>query len=243
MTVKRRRADSFIQRDVLHRALASIRDARDIVVFDLDSTLLNNHPRQARIVREFGRSIGDARLEQCQPSHWADWNLETPLRRLGLSEEEVEAIVPAARKFWQRRFFTSEYCVDDVAMPGAVSFLAEVDARGATICYVTGRHTEMGTGTVETFRREGFPLPDEDRVHLLLKPNFSFNDDGWKVEARTRLREIGRVVSAFDNEPSHINSYHLGIDGCFAVHLDTDHSERPIEVHDSIPSIRDFVLS
>ena len=118
--------------------------------------------------------------------------------------------------------------------------MARVKAAGAIICYVTGRHTEMGPGSEDSFARAGFPLPDGVRVHLLLKPKFQTADDEWKLIARERLNVLGSVVSAFDNEPIHINSYREGFPSSYPVHLDTDHSGRPVEVLADIPSVRDF---
>ena len=43
------------QRRILEDALASLRPPHATAVFDLDSTLLNNKPRQSRIVRETSR--------------------------------------------------------------------------------------------------------------------------------------------------------------------------------------------
>ena len=48
---------------VLERVLARVRAMPGaVVVFDLDSTLLDNKPRQARILREFGTAHGIAAL-------------------------------------------------------------------------------------------------------------------------------------------------------------------------------------
>jgi phosphoglycolate phosphatase-like HAD superfamily hydrolase len=237
-----RRSDRFNQADVLRAALQRLTGPHTIAVFDLDSTLLDNRPRQARIVREFGLSIGDKRLQDCQPIHWEGWEIETPLKRCGLSSDEVAQLAPQAKQFWRERFFTSAYCGDDLPNAGAANYLARVTASEATICYVTGRHTEMGRGSEESFERAGFPRPDGARVHLLLKPKFETADDEWKVIARDRLRQLGSVVCAFDNEPSHINSYRVGFPECYSVHLDTDHSGRPIELLPDIPSVRDFVF-
>ena len=51
-----------LQPDVLERVVERARaeGARGVVVFDLDSTLLDNRPRQARILREFGAQNGIA---------------------------------------------------------------------------------------------------------------------------------------------------------------------------------------
>lgn len=237
-----RRADRFSQEAVLRESLGRLTGPADIAVFDLDSTLLDNSPRQARIVREYGQSVGDERIAACRAEYWVDWGFETPLRRSGLSEEEIAQHLEPLKAWWRDRFFTSDYCRDDHPHDGAAAFLGRVTATGATICYVTGRHQGMGPGSVESFKRAGFPLPNGRTVHLMLKPEEALDDDAWKVQVRERLLTLGRVACAFDNEPSHINSYQTGFTGCYAVHLDTDHSGRPVEVLPEIPSIADFVL-
>ena len=98
----------------------------------------------------------------------------------------------------------------------------------------------MEKGTCEVFRLHGFPLPDGRRVHLLLKPRRELHDDAWKVLATREVDSLGTVAAAFDNEPTHVNGYALAWPRALTVHLDTDHSGRPVEVLPQVPSIRDF---
>lgn len=235
-----RTVDSAVLRRVL--TLAEQVGAGGVVVFDLDSTLLDNRPRQARILREYGAAIADPRLAACAPDHWEGWSIQHALRNCGLSAAEVAQHAGPAKAYWLERFFTSPYCVDDITTPGAVAYVEAVLQRGAQVAYCTGRHVEMGEGTLACFAREGFPLPDERRVHLLLKPTFSMHDDRWKEVAYAKLRALGTVLAAFDNEPTHINGYHQEFPEALAVHLLTDESGRGVPVLPTIPSIHDFVL-
>jgi hypothetical protein len=229
---------------VLGRVLARIKEAgpRGLVLFDLDSTLLDNKPRQARILREFGAAHGVAALTACTPAMFVDWTLRKPMLACGLSEAEVTAAEPEARRYWRERFFTSEYCVDDIANPGAKDFVARVVNAGAQVLYCTGRHTPMREGTLACFAREGFPLPDDKRVHLLMKPNFELHDDNWKVIARQHITQHGELLAAFDNEPTHINSYHEHFPTALCVHLLTDDSARGIAVLPGVVSVRSFEM-
>lgn len=145
-----------------------------------------------------------------------------------------------ARRFWLDWFFTSAYCRLDVPLPGAAAFVRQVAAAGAQVAYVSGRPAGMADGTCQAFRAHGFPLPDGRRVHLQLKPRRELSDDGWKAEAPGRLDRLGQVVAAFDNEPAHVNGYARAWPAALAVHLDTDHSDRPVEVLPGVPSILDF---
>jgi hypothetical protein len=229
------------QKSILERALSVLQKTPDaLAAFDLDSTLFDNRPRQALILREFGREHGEDRLSRVEAHQVDGWDLRTALRSVGLSAPEAEGIHPAVRQFWRPRFFSSPYCVEDVPLPGAVSFVSAVRACPARVVYVTGRDTQMRDGTIESLRRSGFPVPGEGETRLLMKPTPTMNDDLWKQQAHQQLRRLGTVAAAFDNEPSHINAYALAFPGAVVVHLDTDHSGRPVEVLSQLPSVADF---
>jgi len=237
------RADRSSQASVLQMALDAIRPARPAAAFDLDSTLLINKVRQARIVREYGEERGDSRLARCEPEFVVSWDLRDTAKLCGLSPGEAEGAYEAMKAFWRDRFFTSEYCQDDTPVAGAREFLQQVAAKGGEILYITGRHQEMGEGTVESFRRAGFPLPDQSQVQLWLKPKLADDDDRWKEICHARLLELRGIACAFDNEPTHVNAYKRAFPQAVVVHLDTDHSRRPVEVLPDIPSIHDFVMA
>jgi hypothetical protein len=236
------RADRALQTRVLRAALEAITARRPVAAFDVDSTILVNKVRQARIVREYGALVGDPRLERCQPGAIVSWDLRDTLRLCGVRDEEIAALLSPLRAFWLERFFTSEYCKDDTAVAGACEYLASALAAGGEILYITGRHEEMERGTLESFERAGFPLPDGQRVQLWLKPQLADDDDRWKEICHARLRELRGLACAFDNEPTHVNGYKRAFPEAIVVHLDTDHSRRPVEVLPEIPSIHDFVM-
>ncbi len=223
----------------LERARASAPGG--VAVFDLDSTLLDNRPRQARIVQDYGRAAGLPELLAASPEHWRTWSLTDALRSMGLPPDLVEQHAAPARAFWREWFFTSAYCRLDGPVPGAPEFVQEVLRTGITIAYVTGRPEQMRDGTLETFRLHGFPLPDGARVHLLLKRARDLHDDAWKLEAVARVNRLGPVALAFDNEPTHVNGYAEAWPAAMVVHLDRDHSERPVKVREGIPRVVDFV--
>jgi len=228
------------QARILRRAVDAIAPGRPAAAFDLDGTLLSNKVRQARIVREFGATSGDRRLAACTKDCIQSWDLREAGRLCGLSPAEADAIHPGLVRFWSQRFFTSEYCAVDEPVPGARSFLEKVLGVGGEVLYITGRHEGMGPGTLESFRRAGFPLPDGARVQLWLKPRLDEDDDRWKELCHERLLAMRGIACAFDNEPTHVNAYKRAFRDAVVVHLDTDHSRRPVEVRQDIPSIHDF---
>lgn len=229
-----------VLRGILTRAARQGEQA--VLAFDLDSTVFDNRPRQARILREYGALSGRAALERCQPEHWTSgWDMKAAMVSCGLPAAEAEALYPDAKRFWAERFFTSPYCVDDVPIRGAPEFLAAVVETGATLAYVTGRHEEMRDGSVEAMRRHKMALPG-GRVHLIMKPTLKESDDDFKRVAHQKLRGLGQVLAAFDNEPIHVNDYVAAFPAATVVHLATDHSGRPVEVSPAAVTIPYFAV-
>src|SRR5205814_6598071 len=77
-----------------------------VVVFDLDSTVLDNRPRQARILREFGQERGIPALAHAKSEHWVDWSIQRAMANAGLPAAEVSRWAEDAKEFWRERFFT-----------------------------------------------------------------------------------------------------------------------------------------
>ena len=228
-------------RRVLERA-GELRE-RGIVAFDLDSTLLDNRPRQAQILREYGMEHRLEALRDHVAEDWRGWDARIAMANAGLATELIEEHIGPFRAYWKDRFFTSEYCTVDREIPGAADYVREVLARGARVMYVTGRHEEMRAGTITCFERTGFACPDGRAVELLMKPTLDEHDDAYKLRTYATLRERGLVCAAFDNEPAHINGYQEAFPEALVVHLATDHSMRDIPVAPGIPSIHDFLLA
>jgi hypothetical protein len=227
-------------RALLEEVLVRAGRPRALVAFDLDSTLLDNRPRQAVILAEYGRQHGLAELAAARPEHVQGWDLQVAMRATGLDGERVAAHYPRLKEFWKHRFFTSQYCRLDGPIDGAAAFVARVVGAGAQVAYVTGRHEAMRTGTVESFVRLGFPAPAR-AVALVMKPTLEQTDDGWKLVAHGQIAELGEVVAAFDNEPAHANGYRARFPDALVVHLATDHSGRDVALAPGIASVPHFL--
>ncbi|MCC6809220.1 MAG: HAD family hydrolase [Deltaproteobacteria bacterium] len=211
---------------VLNDVLDSVQKAPapKVVVFDLDSTVFDNRPRQVHILREWGIAHGMPELFGLERTHFVDWDLMTPLVRLGIAPERAQAVHADVKQFWRERFFTSPYCLYDVAMPHAPHYVRGLHARGAHIVYLTGRHEEMRAGSAESLVRFKFPAPPEARVTLLMKPTLDIPDTDYKKSAFEAVRGIGRVIAGFDNEPAHANALKEGFPEAKIVWLKTDRS-------------------
>lgn len=222
--------------------LAQRSGPQGLLVFDLDSTVFDNRPRQARIVREFGRHKGLKPLTHCQPWHFTSgWDLRGAALSCGLAKPEADALYPELKAFWQERFFTSEYAQDDIEIVGAPRFLHALDSVRARVIYVTGRHEGMRAGTEACIERTRMPMPSSNgHVRLLMKPRLPDDDDAFKREAHAQLKSMGTVLAAFDNEPIHINDYAKVFPEAIPVHLATDHSGRDVELDPRCISIPHF---
>jgi len=227
---------------VLGRVLEASARHGAVVAFDLDSTIIDNRPRQVRIFHEFASRRGAADLFATRAEHWTSWDLCEVMRNAGLEARRATELLDEIKSFWWERFFDGGYCRWDEAVLGAPAWVRAVRDAGATLAYVTGRHEPMREGTLASLREHGFPLPDgaASRVHLLMKPRLKMNDDLWKTEAQGLLRAIGEVVAAFDNEPAHANAYREGFPDAIVVHLIADHSGRDIQLLPGIVSIDGF---
>jgi hypothetical protein len=171
---------------VLERVLARVRALPGaVVVFDLDSTLLDNKPRQARILREFGAARGIPALAAARSEHWVDWSIQHAMANAGLGSDEIARLAEDAKQFWRDRFFTSEYCRDDEPIAGAHEYLDAVVEAGGFIAYCTGRHEQMRAGTVENFTRLGYPVPGPRALRRRLE------DRSLRALARHRRRRRG----------------------------------------------------
>jgi len=228
-------------RALLQEVVDRCRTPQAVVVFDLDSTLLDNKPRQALIMAEYGREHGVPALAGSRREHWTGgWDFRHAMRNAGLPADAIEAHVEPYRALWRERFFTSEYCRFDDVVAGAVPFVRAVREAGARVLYVTGRHEGMRAGTVECFTRVGLPIPDGDAVQLWMKPDVEEDDDHFKARVHAELPRAGVVQAVFDNEPTHVNDYHKSLPQARVIHLATDHSLREVFVAPGIPSIADF---
>jgi len=215
--------------------------ARGVVIFDLDSTLFDNRPRQVRILREFGQAKGIASLAANEVRHWASgWDMRGAMVNAGLPEADADALLSEARTFWRERFFTSEYCRIDAEIAGAGAYLRALAATQVQIAYVTGRHEPMREGSVEALGNFDMPLPDGGQVRLLMKPTLDETDDDFKVQVVAQVRALGEVIAAFDNEPTHVNGYRVSFPEALSVHLATDHSGRAVALLPGVVSIPNF---
>lgn len=208
-------------------AVATESGPAGVIAFDLDSTLLDNRPRQAAIIRDFASVHGISVLEGFQAEHLeTGFDTREALARAGLDADSIARWLPALRAHWVERFFTSDACLHDIPVRGAAAYARSAHATGVQLVYLTARPERMRPGTEEVLRRFGFPLPGPG-VQLWMKPEDpSIGDDAFKRSAHARLASLGRLVAAFDNEPGHVNDFRTTFPEAEVVLVATGHSGR-----------------
>lgn len=225
-----------VAKRVAAAVLASGTGPKPVVTFDLDSTLFDNRPRQKAILSEFAKVHSLTGVERIPIEEIDGWHLVESIDRLGGIAGREEALRAAFKPFWRDRFFTSEFCRYDVALPGAAEFVHATARAGAQIVYLTGRHEAMKQGTADSLKECGFPA-----ATLMVKPTFEMTDTQWKEIAVAKIRELGPVVACFDNETTHVNRLKGAFPEALVVWLRTDHSPEAEPLPPGTPGIDGFL--
>lgn len=224
----------------IERAAGEGRDP--LVVFDLDGTLYDNTHRTLRILLEFAhthastyRALYD-RLRVTSLDH-LHYRVSDTLAALGFSDP---ALAEEVSTWWRARFFTDDYCLYDLPLAGAVELVRRVHKAGGVPCYLTGRDApNMLVGTLKALQRDGFPVGRAD-TRLILKPAFEDHDETFKQGVIAHLRNTGRVVGSFDNEPGLCNLFKESFPEAVVVWMNTSHAPGAPPLRDDIVVVDDF---
>jgi len=202
-----------------------------VVLFDIDSTLMDTSPRNAAILAGALRDVRGL-------DAWRDrlvldgrsWNVLDPLHAAGITDT---SLLNAVSAYWKERFFTDEWVLLDQPYPGAADFVNALKAEGFRIAYLTGRHTDgMEAGTRESFARHGFPCgPDES---FFFKPSFTLGDREFKESVCHHVEGLGTLVASLDNEPANVNLFRRRFPHALVLWLDTVTSPNPEPLLDGI---------
>jgi len=230
------------EQDELLNEMISTAGPGMVGVFDLDGCLFDTRYRQITIFREFANRHQCWEIFAVKAEHFTDWDLKKPLQRIGLSDEKIEKLYPALRKYWGDCFFSDDYVRMDHAMPGALDVVEACYQRGMYIVYLTGRDHNMRRGTEEGLRANGFPY-DKERTLLITKPEFKTQDSEYKKNALGTRAELGTPVLFADNEPVNVNVFKKAYPQSLTVFVETDHSFLKDRPDPSIPWIRSWYRS
>ncbi|MBI4369042.1 MAG: hypothetical protein HY547_02315 [Elusimicrobia bacterium] len=223
---------------------AASQGAHAIILLDIDDTLLLTAWRHARILKEFAadpdiaqRFNGElAKLSRITPAQ-TRYLIKETARHAGVSHE---GLLAELQRFWFERFFKNDYLMEDRPIEGAPGFCHRVLSAGGHLVYLTGRDETMRQGTLAGLQKNGFPVPDDKKIRLLLKPSFDTPDLEFKTQALQTIADQGEMIAGFDNEPVQINLFKDTFPSAAAILVDTRHSGKPIEPYPNILRIKNF---
>ena len=183
---------------------------RSLVIFDIDSTLIDTSHRTAAICREFAREHShDTRFKElCREiNQWTEWvEVYQPIdfinRHSGVKIRPHSPEESYILKFWKDRFFHEDWLVHDLPYSGGKEFVTECLLRGADIAYLTGRHIDTTlAGTKKWLATHHFPLREENpRTRLMLKDHVSLLDSDYKSSGLALLKVGYDSIWFIENE-------------------------------------------
>ena len=228
---------------ILRARKLSGRGVLPVVVFDVDSTLLDTNQRNLRILREFADGPG-ARFPGLSDAVAAltardmGYDARDTLRARGFVDPEL---LGSLFTWWYERFFSDEYVQEDVPAPGAAEYVGACHRSGAHVYYLTARHMGgMEWGTARSLARHGFPL-FLPRCTLHMKPSFKTRDSEFKDEALAGIRsQQGEVIAFFENEPGHANRLLEELPKAMGFLRLSVRSSTAVEPDDRLVRFRDF---
>lgn len=228
--------------DVLQQILDRIDPTKkQMVIFDVDSTLMNTSPRNYRILVEAAGIYPEltpyvAKLTEAS----LGWNIMDDLKSTGFSNGRV---IQKLTEFWARRFFTNKYVLYDTPYEGAVDFVRELYNRGIFIYYLTGRDVPgMYDGTFDSLRICGFPIGDKTATTLHCKPCFEIADIDFKKEAIREITQMGmEVLATFENEPGNANTFKESFPNADSILIKTITSPNPPELREDVIELASYV--
>lgn len=226
--------------ELLSETETAARRAEALVVFDLDDTLFLTANRHIRILNEYAGLIEAkepraAQLLRAIEHERLRYAITDTAKEAGLAD----ALVKDLKDFWFARFFHNHYLLEDDAIAGGPAFVQEVLKRGGRAVYMTGRDEGMREGTEGSMKKRGYPL-DGKSARLFLKPRFDTPDVQFKAECVEKLKVMGLVTGTFENEPAHVNLFAAGFPHARHFLVETKHSGRPVEPHQSTLRIKDL---
>ncbi len=176
-----------------------------MVVFDIDSTIMNTSTRNFKILQEAAKIYREIApfLTKLDPIKMG-WNVMDDLRIAGYKNESILAKIA---DFWKERFFTDDFVLYDIPYPNVANFITKLYDSGAVLYYLTGRDLpNMSKGTIESFTIHGLPVGDRTIFHF--KPNFEMPDFDFKKEAFSDIKNHKLdVLAIFENDPANANIF------------------------------------
>ncbi|MDB2447023.1 HAD family hydrolase [bacterium] len=197
-------------------------DKKNLVIFDIDSTLLDTSYRTGGIFKEFARHPlhKETYPKLCKAiSRWHETvEVYNPIgfvnHHSGITIDENSDTAKYLLSYWKKRFFNPDWLCQDLPYWGAQEFTAKCLELGADIAYLTGREDKtLREDTLRSLATHRFPFEmNSKRTRLMLKSSASIKDIIYKDEGLKELKsgydnvyyienEVELVIMAMKNHP------------------------------------------
>ena len=227
-----------LAQDVVLNDVVARSEVDTVSILDLDGCLFDTRFRQIAILRAWAERTGEWRYAQVTPDHFVDRDLAATVQRAGVPAQVATRDIASLRAFWLERFFDDTHLLCDPPLPGAAAFTRELRSHGATVVYLTARHSNMRPATELALQR--FDFPWDTSTHLITKDDPAQSDEDFKRGALEHIATLGRVTVALDNEPANVNLFADRFPDALTVRVDTDcGTEGPLR--EGIREIRGFL--
>ncbi len=173
-----------------------------LVLFDIDSTIMNTSPRNFAILEEAAREFSflEGLPEKMSPEQMG-WNICDDVQKIRpLAKDQAYLLYD----FWKRRFFFEPWIDYDIPYRGIRELLHWLHGY-CKIVYLTGRDSPyMGKATIASFIKHD--LPHDEKTKFIFKPSQDVPDLLFKQGVFEQVKTLGQVVLAIENEPANANA-------------------------------------
>ncbi len=176
----------------------------NLIILDIDGTILNNLPRQETIVNKILRKR--YKIPKIPTEIKFDYkNYYNILDSIGLFLSDPKNC--DIKNDFLEHFLTNNYLEFDILIPGAAKFVKKLKTRGFKIIYLTGRHhsnikESMRPGTELTLEHYDIGTSKQPEMELKMKPNNNIKDIDFKVQYIEEVIKEPNVnlIAFIDNE-------------------------------------------
>lgn len=231
----------------VHRLIVEHATKKPVLLLDLDSTLYEVAPRTHAIINDWVKTTkvaNDTLIEKLRAlkTNQIGYSLFDTFKnaRIPLTEKHDLDAFSALKEFWWAKFFTNEYLHHDRPYENASAFAQKAHGAGAYIVYLTGREeAPMLEGTVKNLIRDKFPW-DTGRTSLLMRQSATQSDLEHKALACERVRQTGKLIASFENEPQNVVALYKSFPESMHVFMDTVCSDHPAEPLKGLYQLKNF---
>ena len=182
-------------------------DKKNIIIIDLDGTIINNLPRQETLYKE--KMKNNLKLNEFPIGAKEKYHLFYNIfESIGFNINSNKAMKTRFIKY----FLKNKYLNHDIIIPGAKNYIKQLIDSGFFIIFLTGRHhknrfSTMKKGTIKSLIKNEINI-SHPNINLFMKPNKNIGDLEFKSGFIKELlmNTNYNLISFIDNESKIVNT-------------------------------------